>query len=371
MPEPHIERIHKDGKRNVLQQMQDMYDDTFDDAIPFDILRSLDGDCSEVAIDAVIDGDDVYGFSYTMTSGWLSYILCLVVREDVRGMGYGTMLVSHIQDEAFESDVEAIVADIEGYDGYGDGSVQARRALFYIGCGMDDIGPSAFDDGMNCVGDRLMCINRGAKSCHEISDMVKSLFSDLFDDNGFHEIGTPLQDGYGSVGFIMAVPDFGNEEYDSVDDEGDGDMPACEETEVKFMLLDNKAKPPVRKHSDDAGADLSSTEELTLAPGESCLVPTGVAIELPENCLGYVTPRSGLAAKHGISIVNAPGLIDTGYRGEIKVCLINLGTDPFHISVGDRIAQLVVQRYEPTVFVEADAFSETGRGDGGFGSTGR
>ena len=216
-----------------------------------------------------------------------------------------------------------------------------------------------------------MCINRGAKSYHEISDMVKSLFSDLFDDNGFHEIGTPLQDGYGSVGFIMAVPDFGNEGHDSVDDEGDGDMPACEETEVKFMLLDDKAKPPVRKHSDDAGADLSSTEELTLAPSESRLVPTGVAIELPENCLGYVTPRSGLAAKHGISIVNAPGLIDTGYRGEIKVCLINLGTEPFHISVGDRIAQLVVQRYEPTVFVEAEAFSETGRGDGGFGSTGR
>lgn len=85
----------------------------------------------------------------------------------------------------------------------------------------------------------------------------------------------------------------------------------------------------------------------------------------------YVTPRSGLAAKHGISIVNAHGLIDTGYRGEIKICLINLGNEPFHISVGDRIAQLVVQRYEPTVFVEADAFSETGRGDGGFGSTGR
>ena len=115
MSEPHIERIHKDGKRNVLQQMQDMYDDAFDGAIPFDILRSLDEDCPEVAIDAVIDGDDVYGFSYTLTSGWLSYILCLVVREDVRGMGYGTMLMSHIQDEAFESGVEAIVADIEGW----------------------------------------------------------------------------------------------------------------------------------------------------------------------------------------------------------------------------------------------------------------
>ena len=236
---------------------------------------------------------------------------------------------------------------------------------------MDDIGPSAFDDGMNCVEDRLMCICRVVKPYHEISDMVKSIFSNLFDDNEFHEIGTPLQNGYGSVGFIMAVPDFGNEEYDSIDDGGDGDMPACEETEVKFVLLDDKAKPPIRKHSDDAGADLSSTEELTLAPGESRLVPTCVAIELPENCLGYVTPRSGFAAKHGISIVNAPGLIDTGYRGEIKVCLINLGTEPFHISVGDRIAQLVVQRYEPTVFVEADAFSETWRGDGGFGSTGR
>ena len=237
MPEPHIERIHKDGKRNILQQMQDMYDDANQRTIPNDILRSLDAHNPEVAIDAVIDGDDVYGFSYTLTSGWLSYILCLVVREDVRGMGYGTLLVSNIQDEAFESGMEAIVADVEGYEGCGDGSVQARRASFYIGCGMDDIGPSALDDGMNCIGDRLMCINRGAKSYHEISDMVKSLFSDLFDDNGFHEIGTPLQDGYGSVGFIMAVPDFGNEECDSVDDGGDGDMPACEETEVSCPKL--------------------------------------------------------------------------------------------------------------------------------------
>lgn len=142
-------------------------------------------------------------------------------------------------------------------------------------------------------------------------------------------------------------------------------------TTIRFIKLNENAQPPVRKHDDDAGADLSSIEDVTIAAGESLLVSTGIAIELPANCLGYITPRSGLAAKYGISIVNAPGLIDTGYRGEIKVCLINLGTEPFHVSIGDRIAQLVVQRYEPTEFVETDTVSETGRGDGGFGSTGR
>lgn len=141
-------------------------------------------------------------------------------------------------------------------------------------------------------------------------------------------------------------------------------------TQIKFVKLNENAKAPIRKHQDDAGADLASIEDITLAVGESRLVSTGIAIELPAHCLGYITPRSGLAAKHGLSIVNAPGLIDTGYRGEIKVCLINLGTEPFHISVGDRIAQLVVQRYEPTEFVETDSFSDTERGDGGFGSTG-
>lgn len=141
-------------------------------------------------------------------------------------------------------------------------------------------------------------------------------------------------------------------------------------TQIKFVKLNENAKVPIRKHQDDAGADLASIDNITLAVGESRLVSTGIAIELPAHCLGYITPRSGLAAKHGISIVNAPGLIDTGYRGEIKVCLINLGTEPFHISVGDRIAQLVVQRYEPTEFVETDSFSDTERGDGGFGSTG-
>ena len=141
-------------------------------------------------------------------------------------------------------------------------------------------------------------------------------------------------------------------------------------TKIRFIKLDEKAKAPVRKHEDDAGADLASIESVTLGIGESRLISTGIAIELPAHCLGYVTPRSGLAAKHGISIVNAPGLIDTGYRGEIKICLINLGHELFHISIGDRIAQLVVQRYESTEFVETDSFSETERGDGGFGSTG-
>lgn len=139
---------------------------------------------------------------------------------------------------------------------------------------------------------------------------------------------------------------------------------------IRFKKLNENAKTPVRKHDDDAGADLSSVEDLVLKAGERRLVHTGIAIELPYGCLGYVVPRSGLAAKHGITIVNAPGLIDTGYRGEIMVCLLNTSSEAFVIHTGDRIAQLVVQEYEFTDFKEIDELGDSERGEGGFGSTG-
>jgi dUTP pyrophosphatase len=121
----------------------------------------------------------------------------------------------------------------------------------------------------------------------------------------------------------------------------------------------------------DAGADLSSAVEVTLTPGERVLVPTGIAIALPPGTVGLVHPRSGLAARHGISIVNAPGTIDSGYRGEILVNLVNLDPrESFTVRAGDRIAQLVVQEYLHAQFAEADSLPESERGDTGHGATG-
>lgn len=121
----------------------------------------------------------------------------------------------------------------------------------------------------------------------------------------------------------------------------------------------------------DAGADLTSVAEVTLAPGERALVPTGLALALPAGTVGLVHPRSGLAARHGVSIVNAPGTVDSGYRGEVLVNLVNLDPrEPFTVRVGDRIAQLVVQEYLHADFAEADSLPESVRGETGHGSTG-
>lgn len=128
---------------------------------------------------------------------------------------------------------------------------------------------------------------------------------------------------------------------------------------------------PSYAHPGDAGADLSTAEDVTLAPFERRLVPTGIAIALPDGYVALVHPRSGLAARHGLSIVNAPGTVDAGYRGEISVCLVNLDpTEPIVLRRGDRIAQLVVQRYERAAFVVADSLPVSARGSGGYGSTG-
>jgi dUTP pyrophosphatase len=141
--------------------------------------------------------------------------------------------------------------------------------------------------------------------------------------------------------------------------------------DIALRRLDPGLPPPSYAHPGDAGADLVTTVDLTLAPGERALVPTGIAIALPEGYVALVHPRSGLAARHGVSIVNTPGTVDAGYRGEIKVLLVNLDpATPVVLSRGDRIAQLVVQRFETASFVEVDALPESARGSGGYGSTG-
>jgi len=128
---------------------------------------------------------------------------------------------------------------------------------------------------------------------------------------------------------------------------------------------------PVYAHPGDAGADLLSTEAFTLEPGERRLVGTGVAIALPDGFVAFVVPRSGLAAKHGITVVNAPGTVDAGYRGEIRVALLNTDSRvPYDIAVGDRIAQLIVMPVTRAVFVPVETLPGSDRGEGGFGSTG-
>lgn len=128
---------------------------------------------------------------------------------------------------------------------------------------------------------------------------------------------------------------------------------------------------PAYAQPGDAGADLRSAESLVLGPGERALVSTGVRFALPEGYAAFVVPRSGLAVKHGISIVNSPGTIDAGYRGEIKVPLINLDQhEPFEIAPGDRIAQLIVMPVSRAVFVPVSELPESARGADGFGSTG-
>jgi len=140
---------------------------------------------------------------------------------------------------------------------------------------------------------------------------------------------------------------------------------------IPIKRLDPDLPLPERAHRGDAGVDLHSAEDLVIAPGERTLVKTGIALALPLGTVGLIHPRSGLAAKHGLTIVNAPGTVDADYRGELMVCLLNTDKDtPFEITRGMRIAQLVVQRVELPDFVEVDELDETVRGTGGYGSTG-
>jgi dUTP pyrophosphatase len=142
---------------------------------------------------------------------------------------------------------------------------------------------------------------------------------------------------------------------------------------LAVALLHPDARAPERTRAGDAGFDLRCVEAFALAPGERAVVPTGVAIALPEGHAGLVVPRSGLAAKHGLSVVNGPGLIDPNYRGEVKVVLVNLGDEPFAAEAGDRIAQLLVVPFAAPPVTVVDELPHGGddRGAGGFGSSGR
>jgi dUTP pyrophosphatase len=140
--------------------------------------------------------------------------------------------------------------------------------------------------------------------------------------------------------------------------------------EVPVLITAAPGFEPVYAKPGDAGADLRSTSAVTISAGERSLVPTGVSIALPAGYVGLVHPRSGLAAKHGITVLNTPGTIDAGYRGEIMVILYNSSKTDFEVAVGDRIAQLVIQTVETANFVSVEKLPETERGESGFGSSG-
>ncbi len=142
--------------------------------------------------------------------------------------------------------------------------------------------------------------------------------------------------------------------------------------ELRVAKLKDEARVPTRAHDGDAGVDLYACEAAHLGPGERWSVGTGIAVQIPEGHAGLVLPRSGLARDNGIALVNSPGLIDSGYRGEVRVLLLN--TDPaetFRVALGDRIAQLVIAPVALADVVEVEALADSARGDGGFGSSGR
>ena len=141
---------------------------------------------------------------------------------------------------------------------------------------------------------------------------------------------------------------------------------------IKVKRLDPDLPLPRCAHETDAGCDLYSRIDVVLRPGERTLVPTGIEIAIPEGYAGFIQPRSGLALKHGISMVNSPGLIDSGYRGEVSVILINQDAKKvFRVRRGDKICQLVIQKVEKPQFQVVDSLDETERGKGGFGSSGQ
>jgi dUTP pyrophosphatase len=143
------------------------------------------------------------------------------------------------------------------------------------------------------------------------------------------------------------------------------------EKSVQVLITGDQELLPDYAKSGDAGADLRASEDGTIAPGARLLVPTGIKIALPDGFVALVHPRSGLAIKNGITVLNTPGTIDSGYRGEVKVALFNSSQEDFEFSRGDRIAQLVIQRYERADFMLVQTLPETERGEGGFGSSGR
>jgi dUTP pyrophosphatase len=142
------------------------------------------------------------------------------------------------------------------------------------------------------------------------------------------------------------------------------------DVELQVVRLHPDAVLPSYAHPGDAGLDLTSVEAVTLRPGARAAVPTGLAVAVPDGWVGLVHPRSGLALRHGLTVANAPGTIDAGYRGELKVILVNVGDEEVTIAAGDRIAQLVLQEVGLARVVEVASLDDTARGEGGFGSTG-
>lgn len=142
-------------------------------------------------------------------------------------------------------------------------------------------------------------------------------------------------------------------------------------TQLQVKRLDVDLPLPAYAHPGDAGLDLLSAVDVLVAPGQRSLVPTGIAVAIPDGCAGFVLPRSGSALKRGLGLANSPGLVDSAYRGEIKVIVVNLDrSEPIVIERGEKIAQLVVQRVEHCELLEVDLLEDTERGEGGFGSTG-
>jgi dUTP pyrophosphatase len=142
------------------------------------------------------------------------------------------------------------------------------------------------------------------------------------------------------------------------------------DVELQVRRLDPNATLPAYAHPGDAGLDLTATRAVRLGPGQRAAVPTGLAVAIPEGWVGLVHPRSGLARRHGVTVANAPGTIDAGYRGEIKVLLVNLGEETVELVVGDRVAQLLLQQVGQARIREVQDLDDTARGVGGFGSTG-
>jgi dUTP pyrophosphatase len=142
---------------------------------------------------------------------------------------------------------------------------------------------------------------------------------------------------------------------------------------IEFRLLEHAVAPPAAQHDGDAGYDLVAAESVVLAPGGGrAAIGTGIAVAIPEGYAGFVQPRSGLALRHGVTCLNTPGLVDAGYRDELRVILVNLDpVQPYEVKRGDRIAQLVIQAVEPVDWLEVDDLPPSERGTGGFGSTGR
>jgi dUTP pyrophosphatase len=144
-----------------------------------------------------------------------------------------------------------------------------------------------------------------------------------------------------------------------------------EHVELQVRRLDHRAELPAYAHEGDAGLDLATIEDLELRPGQRAAAPTGLAVAIPSGWVGLVHPRSGLARRHGVTVANAPGTIDAGYRGEVRVLLVNLGGEPVALAAGERVAQLLLQRVGRAEIREVAELDDTPRGTGGFGSTGR